>query len=214
MNLDEWAKESSRLYEVLNNATESYNQTELEYQMNKQDIRVEMHDDKTLIKELEDSLIEGDVILASLQHKAKFSKKLEEERRRMLEDRSKLLKDLCSDEKLKYHKKLNTLPSFIEIPHEKNNVVDNIASKIRHKLFKGNGQMRKQSPDNYTRRESHVQQEFRIQTSRNLQNPYTDKQNKKKSSNSTDAFYRNSNKFQNSASANTLGTIKHMKDLR
>ena len=173
-----------------------------------------MHDDKTLIKELEDSLIEGDMILASLQHKAKFSNKLEKERQRMIEDRSKLLKDLCSDEKLKYHKKLNTLPSFLEIPHEKNNVVDNIASKIRHKLFKSNGQMRKQSPDHYTRRESHAQQEFRLKTSRNLQDPYTDRRNAKKSSNSTDAFYRNPHKFQNMASPNTLGSLKHLKELR
>jgi hypothetical protein len=79
----------------------------------------------------------------------------------MIQDRAKLLDDLCVGEKLKYKSKLNTLPSFIEIPHNKSQNHDNVTSKIRHKLFKSNGLMRKQSPDHYTRRESHVKMQMR-----------------------------------------------------
>lgn len=82
----------------------------------------------------------------------------------MIQDRAKLLDDLCVGEKLKYKSKLNTLPSFIEIPHDKRQNYDNVTSKIRHKLFKSNGLMRKQSPDHYTRRESHVQMQMRNQS--------------------------------------------------
>jgi hypothetical protein len=82
----------------------------------------------------------------------------------MIQDRAKLLDDLCVGEKLKYKSKLNTLPSFIEIPHDKSQYLDNVTSKIRHKLFKSNGLMRKQSPDHYTRRESHVKMQMRNQS--------------------------------------------------
>lgn len=58
------------------------------------------------------------------------------------------------------------MPSYIEIPNQKKEVMDNITSKIRLKLFKSNGQMRKQSPDQYTRRESHVQREIRLEAQR------------------------------------------------
>lgn len=89
-----WGQESNELYEELNYAKDSYNQTECEYQMHKQEIRIEMHEDATLIKTLEDSLSEADVISATLTDKARFSNKLETERQRMIQDRALLLKDL------------------------------------------------------------------------------------------------------------------------
>lgn len=75
-------------------ASASYNETEQDYLNSKKAIRMEMHEDKTLIKNLETSLIEADLILGNLGDKAKFSKKLESERRKMIKDRSLLLKDL------------------------------------------------------------------------------------------------------------------------
>lgn len=158
---EELGRELGDLYGNLGKATDAYNETENDYQSFKQEMRVEIHDDKTLINDLEESLVEADMILGSLRDKAKFSSKLEKERQRMLKDRSVLLRDLCSHEKLKYKKQLGTLPSFIEIPYQNSKPMNNITSKIRHKLFKSNGQMRTQSTDHYTRRESHVQQELR-----------------------------------------------------
>ena len=89
-----WGEKAQDLYATLEDAKESYNQTEAEYQMNKQDIRVEMHEDATLIKTLETSLAEADEICASLAEKARFSNKLETERQKMIRDRALLLNDL------------------------------------------------------------------------------------------------------------------------
>ena len=136
----------------------------MDYQNNINTIRVETHDDNSLIKELEDSIVEADFVFSSLSDKARFSKKLESERSKMIQDRALLLNDLCVDERLKYIKKLNTLPSFIEVPHAKNGKVNNITSKIRHKLFKSNGKMRKRSPDLYTKKEYHIHQQMRLKS--------------------------------------------------
>lgn len=50
-----WRAESNSLSEELKRATDSYSKTENEFQLNKQEIRIEMHDDMNLIKDLEDS---------------------------------------------------------------------------------------------------------------------------------------------------------------
>lgn len=86
--------EFGALYTLLEKSKKEYSTAEDEYQCFKQEMRVEMHDDKTLIKDLEDSLVEADMILGSLVDKAKFSNKLEIERQRMINDRFLLLKDL------------------------------------------------------------------------------------------------------------------------
>ena len=88
----------------LEQATDSYNTTEKKFQDAKHNIRLEMHEDKSLIKNLEDGIIEADMIINSLSSKAKFSKKLVTERSKMIQARSMLLKDLWTDEKIKYHK--------------------------------------------------------------------------------------------------------------
>jgi hypothetical protein len=187
-----WRAESNSLYQELKRTTDIYSNTENEFQLNKQEIRIEIHDDMNLIKDLEDSWAEADVISASLADKAKFSSKLETERQRMIQDRAKLLDDLWVGEKLKYKSKLNTLPSFIEIPHSKNQNVDNVTSKIRHKLFKSNGKMRKQSPDHYTRKESHVQREMRNQARSFYLNSTMKKPLNKSKSFELNAFFRKS----------------------
>ncbi|CAI2363094.1 unnamed protein product [Moneuplotes crassus] len=157
-----WKLEAKSLYKNLQDSTDSYNKAEEEYQQNRQNIRMEMHDDNNLIHELKTSLEEGDTILASLKDKAKYSNIMEQERSRMINDRALLLKDLCTHEKLKYKKKLNTLPAFIEIPADKGKPMESVTSKIRHKLFTSNGKMRKKSTDHYTKRHHHVKQQMRL----------------------------------------------------
>lgn len=191
-----WKTTSNSLYKKLKISTDSYNRNEHEYQLNRQEIRMETHDDSTLIKDLESSIAEAETIEASLLDKVRFSRKLESERRRMIQDRVLLLKDLCSEERIKYKRKLNTLPSFIEVPHQKGKKVDNIISRIRHKMFKSNGKMRKRSPDLYTRRESHIQQQMRKASERKNRLHSTSRKNIEKSSNlSSEAFFRPSNVF-------------------
>ncbi|CAI2362764.1 unnamed protein product [Moneuplotes crassus] len=157
-----WKMESKFLYKHLQDSTDSYNKAENDYQVNRQDIRMEMHDDKNLIHQLQTSIEEGDNIFASLKDKAKYSKTLERERNMMMTDRALLLKDLCTHEKLKYKKNLKTLPAFIEVPHDKGKPLQSVTSRIRHKLFSHAGKMRKKSPDLYTKRHSHVKQQMRL----------------------------------------------------
>jgi uncharacterized protein YukE len=57
-----WKGESKALYGELQNATEDYNEIENEFQLNKNEIRIEMHDDMNIIKDLEESIGEADVI--------------------------------------------------------------------------------------------------------------------------------------------------------
>lgn len=123
---------------------------------------MEAHDDAKLISDLNTSLKEGDTILASLKDKAMFSHRLEKERAKMITDRASLLSDLCSQEKLTYKKNLKTLPPFIEVPHQKGKPLDSVTSKIRHKIFKDNGKMRKRSPEIYSRRESAIKLKLRF----------------------------------------------------
>lgn len=113
-----------------------------------------MHDDKSLIKSLEEGIVEADLIINSLNNKAKFSKKLVNERKKMVEARSLLLKDLWTDEKLKYRKNSNIIPSYLELNTSKVISSETICSRIRHKLFESNGKMRRQSNDKYTKREN------------------------------------------------------------
>lgn len=50
-----WRAESNSLYQELKRTTDIYSNTENEFQLNKQEIRIEIHDDMNLIKDLEDS---------------------------------------------------------------------------------------------------------------------------------------------------------------
>ena len=116
-------------------------------------MRVQIHNDRTQIKDLGDKIIEADTTIDSLTHKAKYSNKMEEERRKMVKVRSILLYDLCSAEKIKHRKH-----GSIALSGEKEKLADTITSKIRHKMFAFNGNMKKRSPDKYTRRESMIAQ--------------------------------------------------------
>jgi hypothetical protein len=55
-------EETKALYEELQNATDDYNEIESEFQLNKNEIRIEMHDDINIIKDLEESIGEADII--------------------------------------------------------------------------------------------------------------------------------------------------------
>jgi predicted nucleic acid-binding Zn-ribbon protein len=70
---DAWKGESRAFYGELQSATDDYNEIENEFQLNKNEIRIEMHDDMNIIKDLEESIGEADVICGSLAHKARFS---------------------------------------------------------------------------------------------------------------------------------------------
>lgn len=113
-----------------------------------------MHDDKWLIKNLEEGIIEAEMIINSLNNKAKFSKKLVKERTKMVQARSMLLKDLWTDERIKYHRNTSIIPSYLEVNTSKVISSETICSRIKHKLFQSNGRMRGQSKDKYTKRET------------------------------------------------------------
>jgi conjugal transfer/entry exclusion protein len=59
---DAWKVESREIYGELESATDDYNEIESEFQANKNEIRIEMHDDMNIIKDLEESIGEADVI--------------------------------------------------------------------------------------------------------------------------------------------------------
>jgi hypothetical protein len=162
--------ESQDMNKALEITTESYNDTEQDYLNHKKAIRVELHDDKTLIGDLENSIVEADVILQSLSDKARFSNKLEGERRRMIQDRSTLLRDLCDSENVKYRKKTSTLPSYLDpqiIQNPDGSKFENIASKIKGKLFSANGKLKHQSPESYKKRNLAINRASGVNTARN-----------------------------------------------
>lgn len=145
-------QDKSKTHEI---ATQSYHHTENDYITSKKAIRIELHEDKTLMSNLENSIMEADVILDSLSSKAKFSKKLESERRKMIKDRSVLLKDLCVSENVKYRKKTSTLPSYLDpdiITNPDGSKFENISTKVKGKLFNANGKLKHQSPESYKKR--------------------------------------------------------------
>lgn len=146
--------EMEDLNKALDNQNEFYFETEQDYTNSKKVIRIELHEDKALITKLENSLIEADIIIDSLNDKAKFSLKLEQERKKMLNDRSALLNDLITSESVKYRKKTKTLPSFLDpqiINNRDGSKFENITTKIKSKLFKSNGIMKSQSPEKYSK---------------------------------------------------------------
>ena len=138
-------------------------------------IRIEMHEDKALIANLENSIVEADIILQSLNDKAKFSEKLEKERHKMIKDRSVLLKDLCTTESVKYRRKTSTLPSYLDpkvISNPDGSKFENITNKVKNKLFTCNNKLKHQSPESYKKRESIFKRIHGSSTARNKSQNY------------------------------------------